>query len=166
MLFRSTRQGGRRTGSVGGGGPHMGSHGSVLLGESRWHATGAQLAKSRLLARGGGHEVGSRWANGEGGGTVSVWVSGLGGTYRTLSMDVWKAAGTRPTAGGRRIGRWANGEGGGTVSVWVSGLGGTYLERGRVEGSRDVSHSGWTAAWQVGKRRGQGHGQEGGDVSH
>ena len=30
---------------------------------------------------GGGHEVGGRWANGEGGGTVSVWVSGLGGTY-------------------------------------------------------------------------------------
>ena len=35
------------------------------------------------------------------------------------------------------------------------------------EGGWDVSHSGWTAAWQVGERRGQGHGQEGGqDVSH
>ena len=83
-----------------------------------------------------------------------------------MSADVWKAAGTRPTAGGWRLGRWANGEGGGMVSVWVSGLGGTYLERGRVEGSRDASHSRWTAAWQVGKRRGQGHGQEGGDASH
>ena len=30
---------------------------------------------------------------------------------------------------------------------WVRGLGGTYLERGRVEGGRDVSHSGWMAAW-------------------
>ena len=52
----------------------------------------------------------------------------------------------RPTAGGQRLGRWANGEGGGMVSVWVSGLGGTYLERGRVEGGQDASHSGWTAA--------------------
>ena len=33
------------------------------------------------MQRGGGREVGGRWANGEGGGTVSVWVSGLGGTY-------------------------------------------------------------------------------------
>ena len=61
---------------------------------------------------------------------------------------------------GREVGsRWANREGGGTVSVWVSGLGGTYLERGRVEGGWDVSHSGWTAAWQVGEQRGQGHSQ-------
>ena len=30
---------------------------------------------------GGGREVGGRWANGEGRGTVSVWVSGLGGMY-------------------------------------------------------------------------------------
>ena len=43
-------------------------------------------------------------------------------------------------------GRWANGEGRGTVSVWVSGLGGMYLERGRVEGGWDMSHSGWTVA--------------------
>ena len=33
------------------------------------------------MRRDGGCEVGGRWANGEGGGTVSVWVSGLGGTY-------------------------------------------------------------------------------------
>ena len=33
------------------------------------------------MRRGGGREVGGRWANREGGGTVSVWVSGLGGTY-------------------------------------------------------------------------------------
>ena len=68
-----------------------------------------------------------------------------------MSADVWKAAGTRPTAGGWRLGRWANREGGGTVSVWVSGLGGTYLECGCVEGSRDVSHRGWTAACQLGR---------------
>ena len=70
----------------------MGSRGpgSVLLGELQWHVTG-----------GGGHEVG---------------------------------------------GRWANGEGGGMVSGWVSGLGGMYLERGRVEGGRDASHSRWMAA--------------------
>ena len=35
-----TRQGGRRAGSVSGGSPHMGSHGSVLFGVSQWHATG------------------------------------------------------------------------------------------------------------------------------
>ena len=56
-------------------------------------------------------------------------------------------------------GRWVNGEGGGMVSVWVSGLGGMYLEHGYVEGSRDMSHSGWTAAWQVGEQRGRGHSQ-------
>ena len=33
---------------------------------------------------------------------VSVWVSGLGGMYLERA-DVWKAAGTRPTAGGRRL---------------------------------------------------------------
>ena len=32
------------------------------------------------MRRDGGREVGGRWANREGGGTVSVWVSGLGGT--------------------------------------------------------------------------------------
>ena len=31
--------------------------------------------------QGGGHEVGGRWVNREGRGTVSVWVSGLGSTY-------------------------------------------------------------------------------------
>ena len=75
----------------------------------------------------------------------------------------WGSHGGMQRGRGREVGsRWANGEGGGTVSVWVSGLGGTYLERRRVEGGRDTSHSGWTAAWQVGERRGQGHGQEGG----
>ena len=62
------------------------------------------------------------------------------------TVDVWKAAGTRPTVGGWRLGRWVNGEGRGTVSVWVSGLGGTYLECGHVEGGQDVSHSGWMVA--------------------
>ena len=33
------------------------------------------------MRRGVGCEVGGRWANGEGGGMVSVWVSGLGGMY-------------------------------------------------------------------------------------
>ena len=33
------------------------------------------------MRRGGGREMGGRWANEEGRGTVSVWVSGLGGTY-------------------------------------------------------------------------------------
>ena len=37
---RGTRQGGRRAGSVGGGSPHMGLHGSTLLGESQWHMMG------------------------------------------------------------------------------------------------------------------------------
>ena len=32
-----------------------------------------------------------------------------------MSADVWKAAGTRPTAGGWQLGRWENGEGRGTV---------------------------------------------------
>ena len=36
---------------------------------------------------GGGHEVGSRWVNGEGGGMVSVWVSGLGSTYLKQGME-------------------------------------------------------------------------------
>ena len=72
----------------------------------------------------------------------------------------WGSHGGTRRGGGREVGsRWANGEGGGTVSVWVSGLGSTYLERGRVEGGWDASHSGWTAAWQVGERRGWGHGQ-------
>ena len=51
--------------------------------------------------QGGGREVGGRWVNGEGGGTVSVWVSGLGGTYlerghvegsRDASHSGWMAA--------------------------------------------------------------------------
>ena len=45
--------------------------------------------------------MGGRWANGEGGGTVSVWVSGLGGMYlehgrveggRDASHSRWMAA--------------------------------------------------------------------------
>ena len=39
----------------------------------------------------------------------------MGWAARTLSVDVWKAAGMRLTAGGRWLGRWANGEGRGTV---------------------------------------------------
>ena len=59
----------------------------------------------------------------------------------------WGSHGGTRRGRGREVGgRWANGEGGGTVSVWVSGLGGTYLERRRVEGGRDASHSRWTAA--------------------
>ena len=45
--------------------------------------------------------MGGRWANGEGGGMVSVWESGLGGTYferrhveggRDASHSGWMAA--------------------------------------------------------------------------
>ena len=35
-----TQQGGRRTGSIGGGSLRMGSCGSMLLGESQWHTMG------------------------------------------------------------------------------------------------------------------------------
>ena len=84
-------------------------------------------------------------------------------TWGHVGPCYWGSHGGTRRGRGREVGsRWANGEGGGMVSVWVSGLGSTYLERGRVEGGRDTSHSRWTAAWQVGKRRGQGHGQEGG----
>ena len=38
-----TQQGRRRTGSIGGGSQRMGSHGSVLLGESQWHAAGWRM---------------------------------------------------------------------------------------------------------------------------
>ena len=59
----------------------------------------------------------------------------------------WGSRGGMRWGGGREVGgRWANREGGGMVSVWVSGLGGMYLERRHVEGSWDMSHSGWTAA--------------------
>ena len=39
------------------------------------------------MQQGGGCEVGGRWANGEGRGMVSVWVSGLGGTYLEQGME-------------------------------------------------------------------------------
>ena len=62
------------------------------------------------------------------------------------------------------MGEWRGWGHGQCVGEWA---GSTYLERGRVEGGRDVSHSRWTVAWQVGEQRGQGHGQEGSrDASH
>ena len=39
------------------------------------------------MRQGRGCEVGGRWANGEGGGMVSVWVSGLGGMYLEQGME-------------------------------------------------------------------------------
>ena len=81
-------------------------------------------------------------------------------TWGCVGPCYWGSRGGTRWGGGREVGgRWANGEGGGMVSVWVSGLGGMYLECGRVEGGWDASHSGWTAAWQVGEWRGQGHSQ-------
>ena len=62
------RAGGRRGASVGA------VCAWVHVGLCYWGSCGG-------MRRGGGREVGGRWANGEGGGTVSVWVSGLGGTY-------------------------------------------------------------------------------------
>ena len=55
-------------------------------GERRWGRSAHGVAWVHaiggvMVARGGGREVGSRWANREGGGTVGVWVSGLGSTY-------------------------------------------------------------------------------------
>ena len=77
-----------------------------------------------------------------------------------VGLCYWGSHGGMQQGGGREVGgRWANGEGGGTVSVWVRGLGSPYLDHGHVEGGRDASHSRWTAAWQVGKQRGRGHGQ-------
>ena len=37
--------------------------------------------------------MGGRWANGEGGGTVSVWVSGLGSTYLERGRVLGRADG-------------------------------------------------------------------------
>ena len=48
--------------------------GHMALGPCYWGSRGG-------TRQGGGCEVGGRWANGEGGGMVSVWVSGLGGMY-------------------------------------------------------------------------------------
>ena len=78
------------------------------------------------MRRGRGREVGSRWANGEGGGMVSVWVSGLGSTYlerrrveggRDASHSGWTVAwqvGERRgqghgQEGGRDAGGWRHG---------------------------------------------------------
>ena len=77
------------------------------------------------------------------------WGASVGAvhTWGHVGPCYWESFGGTRRGGGREVGgRWANGEGGGMVSVWVSGLGGMYLEHRRVEGGRDMSHSGWMAA--------------------
>ena len=79
----------------------------VLVGAvCAWGRVGPCYWGSRGGTRWGGRfEVGGRWVNGEGGGTVSVWVSGLGGTYlerrhveggRDASHRRWMAASVNP----------------------------------------------------------------------
>ena len=126
----------------------------------------ARRTRRRVRFESGGRGRDSAAHDRVGGGRgVSV---GVVRAWGRLGPCFWGSRGGTRQGGGREVGgRWANGEGGGTVSVWVSGLGGTYLEHGHVEGSRDMSHSGWMAAWQVGEQRGQGNSQEGGqDASH
>ena len=64
--------------------------------------------------------MGSRWVNGEGGGMVSVWVSGLGSTYLERGhveggwdvshsgwMVAWQVGEQRGREHGQCVGEWA-----------------------------------------------------------
>ena len=118
---------------------------------------GEQTRRGVMFASGGRDRDSAAHDRAGGGRGASV---GAVRTWGHVGPCYWGSRGGTRRGGGREVGgRWVNGEGGGTVSVWVSGLGGTYLECGRVEGGQDASHSRWTAAWQVGDRRGWGHGQ-------
>ena len=65
-----------------------GGRGALVGAVRTWGRVGPCYWGSRSgTRRGGGCEVGGRWANGEGGGTVSVWVSGLGSTYLEQGME-------------------------------------------------------------------------------